>query len=133
METMPAKQFNADAAIARGVYQAFSFGPALLDANGHALKEYDTEIERVNPRCAIGYYEPGHYCFVVVDGRQSGYSRGMTIQQLGALFEDLGCKAAYNLDGGKTAVMIFDGKKVNTPADGGRKISDIVYIGEVAE
>mgnify|MGYP007067581875 CR=1 FL=1 len=35
--------------------------------------------------------------------------------------------------GGKTAVMIFDGKKVNTPADGGRKISDIVYIGEVAE
>ena len=36
-------------------------------------------------------------------------------------------------DGGKTAVMIFDGKKVNTPADGGRKISDIVYIGEVAE
>ena len=29
--------------------------------------------------------------------------------------------------------MIFDGKKVNTPADGGRKISDIVYIGEVVE
>ena len=133
METMPAKQFNADAAIARGVYQAFSFGPALLDANGKAMEEYDTEIERVNPRCAIGYYEPGHYCFVVVDGRQSGYSRGMTIQQLAQTFEALGCKAAYNLDGGKTAVMIFDGKKVNTPADGGRKISDIVYIGEVAE
>ena len=57
----------------------------------------------------------------------------MTIQELGALFEDLGCQSAYNLDGGKTAVMIFDGKKVNTPADGGRKISDIVYIGEVAE
>ena len=42
METMPAKQFNADAAIARGVYQAFSFGPALLDANGKAMEEYDT-------------------------------------------------------------------------------------------
>ena len=115
------------------MYQAFSFGPALLDANGKAMEEYDTEIERVNPRCAIGYYEPGHYCFVVVDGRQSGYSRGMTIQQLAQTFEALGCKAAYNLDGGKTTVMIFDGKKVNTPADGGRKISDIVYIGEVAE
>ena len=57
----------------------------------------------------------------------------MTIQQLAQTCEALGCKAAYNLDGGKTAVMIFDGKKVNTPADGGRKISDIVYIGEVAE
>lgn len=133
METMHAKQFNADAAIERGVYQAFSFGPALLDENGKALEEYDTEIERANPRCAIGYYEPGHYCFVVVDGRQSGYSYGLTIQQLGKVFEELGCKAAYNLDGGKTAVMVFDGKIVNTPAEGGRKISDIVYIGEVAE
>lgn len=133
METMPANQFNADAAIARGVYQAFSFGPALLDENGRAMEEYDTEIDETNPRCAIGYYEPGHYCFVVVDGRQSGYSRGMTIQQLAQTFEELGCQAAYNLDGGKTAVMIFDGKKVNQPTEGGRKISDIVYIGEVAE
>lgn len=133
METMSAKAFDAEAAIERGVYQAFSFGPALLDENGRALEEYDTEIEQVNPRCAIGYYEPGHYCFVVVDGRQTGYSEGMTIQQLGQTFEDLGCKAAYNLDGGKTAVMIFCGNKINTPAEGGRKISDIVYIGEVEE
>ena len=57
----------------------------------------------------------------------------MTIKQLPHTNDAHGCKAAYNQDGGQTAVMIFDGKKVNTPADGGRKISDIVYIGEVVE
>jgi exopolysaccharide biosynthesis protein len=35
-----------------------------------------------NPRSAIGYYEPGHYCFIVVDGRQNGYSDGMTLDEL---------------------------------------------------
>ena len=45
------------------------------------------------PRGAIGYYEPGHYCFVVVDGRQTGYSRGVTLEELAQVFDDLGCTA----------------------------------------
>ena len=87
-------------------------------------------ILATNPRAAIGYYEPGHYCFVLVDGRQSKYSKGMTMQQLSQLFEDLGCTAAYNLDGGQTAVMASKLGVVNRPYDGGRTTSDIVYIGE---
>jgi len=128
METMHAKQFNANAAIERGVYQAFSFGPALLDENGKAMEEYDTEIDQTNPRCAIGYYEPGHYCFVVVDGRQSGYSRGMTIQQLAQTFEALGCKAAYNLDGGQSSVLWYNGADISTPYKNGRRVMDAVMI-----
>jgi len=133
METMSAREFDADAAIERGAYQAFSFGPALLDENGCVKESYDTEINDPNPRCAIGYYEPGHYCFVVADGRDFDYSEGLRMHELAQIFEDLGCKAAYNLDGGATAAMVFRDKIVNKPYDGGRKVSDIIYIGEAAQ
>ena len=113
-------------------YQSWVFGPMLLDAEGHAMTQFHCNkgILATNPRAAIGYYEPGHYCFVLVDGRQSKYSKGMTMQQLSQLFEDLGCTAAYNLDGGQTAVMASKLGVVNQPYDGGRTTSDIVYIGE---
>lgn len=44
--------------------------------------------------------------------------------------EDLGCRVAYNLDGGKTAAMTFGDSLANQPAQGGRTTSDIIYIGE---
>ena len=133
METMPATDFNLDEAIERGAYQAFSFGPALLDENGVGKEEFDSEIIDPNPRTAIGYFEPGHYCFVVCDGRQDGYSEGPTLQELADIFEEMGCKAAYNLDGGESAYMVFRDYVISQPYDGGRKASDIVYIGEVSE
>ena len=129
METYEKRSFDLDAAVANGAYQAWSFGPRLLE-DGKAMTEFDSAVKKKNPRCAIGYYAPGHYCFVVVDGRQEGYSVGMTLAELSALFERLGCKTAYNLDGGETAVMVFDGRMVNHPAGGGRKCSDIVGIAE---
>lgn len=67
---------------------------------------------------------------MVVDGRQAGYSNGMTLAQLAALMVDLGCTVAYNLDGGKTSAMTFGDALVNRPAQGGRMTSDIIYIGE---
>ena len=79
METYRKEDFNLDEAIAQSAWQGWSFGPALLGENGEALEEFDSSITGKNPRCAIGYYEPGHYCLVTVDGRQSGYSSGMTM------------------------------------------------------
>jgi hypothetical protein len=128
METYYKADFDLDAAVARDAYQAWSFGPKLLK-DGKALDTFDSQIQGLNPRCAIGYYEPGHYCFVVIDGRQPGYSKGATMQQLSKLFESLGCKDAYNLDGGQSAMMVFQGGIVNQPYNGGRKTSDIIYIG----
>jgi exopolysaccharide biosynthesis protein len=40
----------------------------------------------------------------------------------------MGCKVAYNLDGGQTAVMTYNGAVANQPYNGGRSVSDIVYI-----
>lgn len=118
------------AAPSRGLRDAWSFGPALLDVDGRAKTEFDTTVAEANPRTAVGYYEPGHYCFLAVNGRGAEDSAGMTMAELAALFESLGCKAAYNMDGGQSSVMAWDEGRVtvNTPASGGRPVSDIIYI-----
>lgn len=121
---------SAAAEGARGLRGAWSFGPALLDADGRAKTEFVTTVAEANPRTAVGCYEPGHYCFVAVDGRGMEGSAGMTMAELAALFEALGCKTAYNLDGGQSSVMAWDEGRVtvNAPANGGRPVSDIIYI-----
>lgn len=129
METYTKDAFNIDDAVARKAYQIWSFGPQLLD-NGQPMQEFNSSVKTANPRCAIGYYEPGHYCLVTVDGRQPGYSDGITLQALSQLFYDLGCEAAYNLDGGQTAMMAYGNQLVNRPYNGGRESSDIIFITE---
>lgn len=130
MESYYESQFDLDAAIERGAYQGWSFGPKLLD-NGQIPAGYNTSdaIIAHNPRAAIGYFAPGHYCLVYADGRQKDYSRGLTMQELSQVMLDLGCVDAYNLDGGQSSMMIFQGEIVGQPYKGGRNISDILYFG----
>jgi exopolysaccharide biosynthesis protein len=128
MKTYDSANFSLTDAVARGIWQAWSFGPPLLNENGGKLSEFNSSLTDRHPRSAIGYYAPGHYCFVVVDGRQKDYSVGMTLTELSALFESLGCKQAYNFDGGATAVMIFQGNVINQPYKGGRESGDIIYF-----
>lgn len=128
METYSYASFDVEKAIAAGAWQAWDFGPALLDENGCAITEFNTGISGENPRMGIGYFEEGHYCLVAIDGRQST-SRGMTLSEMAALFESLGCKRAYNLDGGNSAVMTYQGEIYSSPSKkGGRDISDIIYL-----
>lgn len=132
MKTYSPDEFNVDEVIAAGAWQAWNFGPSLLDDNGKVPSSFNTTsyLNSENPRAAIGYIEPGHYIFVTVDGRNEGYSRGVTLSELAGIMASLDCKVAYNLDGGKSSAMVYDGEYVNQPADGGRTISDIIYIGE---
>jgi exopolysaccharide biosynthesis protein len=132
MDVYAADAFSIDEAIANGAWQAWSFGPNLLD-DGAAITEFHSSVAKENPRCAIGYYEPGHYCLVVVDGRQDGYSEGMTLAQLSWLMEALGCSEAYNLDGGATAMMVYDNDIISSPSGGGRESSDIIYFAKEGE
>ena len=85
-----------------------------------------------NPRTAIGYVTPGHYIFVVVEGRTKT-SAGVTMKQLASIFEKYECKAAYNLDGGQSSTMIFNEKIVNEfpTNEGQRTLSDAIIIREV--
>ena len=130
MYTVTDGDFDLEAVREQGVWQVWSFGPMLL-RDGHAMTEFNSELWRANPRSAIGYYEPGHYCFVQVDGRDKNNSRGMTLEELSLLFEDLGCTAAYNLDGGQSSGFAWMGELLSYPY--GRNVSDIIYIAEVPE
>lgn len=135
MTTYSPDQFDPNAALERGILQTWIFGPRLLDDNGKALHTFDTwdYIKKTHPRTALGYYEPGHYCFVVVDGRQNGYSRGMSLPELAQIFEDLGCTAAYNMDGGHTVFMTLENQYVNHSYKPSKTISDCICICEPKE
>ncbi len=109
-------------------WQAWQFGPALFNSKGNPISNFPgVTITPANPRSCIGYYEPGHYCFVVVDGRQTK-SRGVTLSELARLMQSLGCKQAYNLDGGASAHFYYNNDVLNEPSGGGRDIADIVYV-----
>lgn len=131
METYTSDEYNSDEVIKKGVWQGFTFGPGLLE-DGNVKKVFNTTnyLNSRNPRCSIGYVEPGHYIITVADGRNEGYSKGVTLTELAEIMANEGCTVAYNLDGGKSASMVFDGEYINKPCDGGRKVSDIIYIGE---
>lgn len=129
METYDRGTYQIADILAREPLQVWSFGPALLDENGKAKTKYETlsGVAGTHPRSGVGYYEPGHYCFVVVEGRQK-QSVGLRLSDFAKIFEDLGCAAAYNLDGGASSVMLFDQEKVSKPSNNGRDLGDILYI-----
>ena len=119
----------------KGAWQVFCFGPGLIN-KGNIIVDESSEVaahKASNPRTAIGYIEEGHYVMVVSDGRTVA-SAGLSLYQLALVLDQYGVKDAYNLDGGGSSVMIFNGKIVNQPTSNGEDIrerssSDIVYIG----
>lgn len=134
METYGPDEYTVEEILEKEPYQVWSFGPMLLDGDGQPLEKLNADyaIAISNPRSAIGYYEPGHYCFVTVDGRQYNWSVGLDIQQLAQVMSELGCKAAYNLDGGASALMTFHGSEYSRQSTT-RNLGDIVLIRELEE
>ncbi len=124
--------FDPNQAIADGAWQSWVFGPSLLDENGNAKTKFLTwdYITESHPRTAIGYYEPGHYCLLVVDGREPNKSRGMFLEEMSLLFENLGCKAAYNLDGGHSSFMTLGADVISDPYRPNKDTSDGIFICE---
>lgn len=120
--------------VKNGAYNILSFGPGLIN-NGVITVDKNTEVDksmRSNPRTAIGMIDTNHYVFVVSDGRTSA-SEGLSLFELATFMNSLNCDIAYNLDGGGSSTMYFNGSVVNNPTTNGRikerSVSDIVYIG----
>lgn len=126
------REFDAETEMAKGAYQCWNFGPMLLDGSGNAMTSFNTDVESSHPRAILGYYEPGHYCFIMVDGR-SDESGGLTIKECAALCEKAGLAQAYNLDGGQTAAMVKGSEIFGVPYKGGRKVSDVLMIVDGAQ
>lgn len=140
METITPDNYDWSYIEAKAPYQIWNFGPGLIDGSGKAIEKFDYNaydsniMDSTHPRTSIGYYSPGHYNFVVVDGR-SNDSRGVKMAHLAEIQESLGCKAAYNMDGGDSSQAYFCDTVVRESArkDGQRKLPDLVCVGEVSE
>ena len=115
------------------IIQAFTFGPALVQG-GQVLainKDYGYNPNRREPRSAIGQTGTLSYVLVVAEGR--GESSGVTQQELADFMGVLGCVEAYNLDGGGSSAMVYQGEYYNTLAGSERAISDIIYFASAVD
>ena len=133
-------QTSAEELLSDGVWNTLSFGPALMENSAASTELTNVEIDKnfgnhsiqgSNPRTGVGIIDKNHFVFVVVDGRSTGYSKGVTLTEFADIFEKLGCTDAYNLDGGGSSTMYFKGRVVNNPLGQNKErgVSDILYIG----
>ena len=117
-----------------GVVNLLAFGPALVE-NGEIVVNTKSEVGQSmasNPRTAIGIIDENHYIIIVSDGRTSE-SQGLSLYEMAEVMKSYDVKTAYNLDGGGSSTMYFNGQVINKPTTNGniseRAVSDIVYIG----
>ena len=118
----------------KGAVQVLSFGPALIENSQVAVDSAD-EVGKAmasNPRTAIGIIDDKHYVLVVSDGR-TDESKGLSLKELADFIKELKVTTAYNLDGGGSSTMYFNGQIINKPTTNGhnieeREVSDIVYL-----
>ncbi len=122
----------------KGVKVALGGGPALVKdgkaeftlttappGNTSAFSER-SKYER-HPRSAVGW-SPTHVYFVVVDGRQPGLSVGMKLAELAEFMIGLGCTDAMNLDGGKSAQLLFNGRLMNSAQVGEDTVANSLLV-----
>ena len=127
-------EISADQLVKDGVVNLLAFGPALVE-NGEIVVNTKSEVGQSmasNPRTAIGIIDENHYIIIVSDGRTSE-SQGLSLYEMAEVMKSYDVKTAYNLDGGGSSTMYFNGQVINKPTTNGniseRAVSDIVYIG----
>ena len=128
------EEISAEQLVKDGVVNLLAFGPSLVE-NGKIIVNTNSEVGQSmasNPRTAIGIIDENHYIIVVSDGRTSE-SQGLSLYELAEFMKSYGVKTAYNLDGGGSSTLYFNGQVINKPTTNGniseRAVSDIVYIG----
>lgn len=122
------------------IINVFSFGPALVidgvlqeipKTKDYANKLGDTS--GLNPRCAIGQLGELEYMLIVVDGRGQEGSEGCTTEVLAQFMYEQGCVQAYNLDGGNSADLYFNGGVYSHEKSTPRSLSDIIYFATLVD
>ncbi len=100
----------------RGVPTALGGGSALVrDGKVQPARAVKSNVR--HPRSALGW-NAEHFFLVTVDGRQPGWSDGMTLPELANYLQKLGCTEAINLDGGGSTELWLRGAIVNRPCYG---------------
>lgn len=99
-----------------GAQEGISFGPALI-LNGKKMITSGDGGWGIGPRTAIGQRRDGTVLFLVIDGRQPGYSLGATLRDVQDVMYEEKAYTAANLDGGSSSTLFFNGEIINKPAD----------------
>lgn len=111
-----------------GAWQGVSFVPELI-RNWEPSKIPSKWAKAKQPRTVLGQYPNGDLFFIVVDGRQSNWSSGITLEEMQVLLLRLGVMEAFNLDGGGSSAFVYNGKILNKPSDGNlRKLPTNIVI-----
>ena len=134
MKIINESEVSAQELVDDGAVTVLSFGPALVEDGKVSVSQND-EVGKAmasNPRTAIAITKDNHYLFIVSDGR-TDESEGLSLYELATFAASLGAETVYNLDGGGSSTMYFNGNVVNNPTTNGwdiseRGVSDIVYI-----
>ncbi|WP_025690636.1 phosphodiester glycosidase family protein [Paenibacillus zanthoxyli] len=96
-----------------------SFVPVLLQDGLKTEIPVKWEMSpRRAPRTAIGRYKDDQLLVIVAEGYSESGSSGATLEELQDKLYQMGVTDAYNLDGGGSSSLVFDGKVVNQPSDG---------------
>lgn len=104
----PAQGLMGKDLLAAGVKDTYNFGPILIQ-NGEAQLPW-AETEKYYPRTAVGMVKPNDYVLLVTD---TGSYNGLNHWDMVNIFKSYGCTYAYNLDGGGSATLYFNGKVMN--------------------
>ena len=120
----------AESLIRSGVTDSWSCGDTLLIDNGQAVNTSIQSEQYRYPRTAVGMVQPCEY-YLLTAG-ESGYSKGMTYDEVRSVLLSRGCSFGKCMDGGGSSSLVFLGELINTPAVGGeeRAVADFLYFTE---
>lgn len=101
-------------ALQQGLEDAVEFGPFLI-VNGKRSITKGNGGYGISSRTAIAQRQDGIVLFVVIDGRQPGYSLGVDMATLTDILVRYKAYNAVNLDGGASSSLVENGDIVNKP------------------
>lgn len=97
--------------------QGLSFIPKLIE-NQKKLSIPAAWVSTKHPRTVIGEYPNGDILLIIIDGRNDNWSEGVTLERVQEKLIYLGVEEAYNLDGGGSTTLYYEGEILNKPSDG---------------
>jgi exopolysaccharide biosynthesis protein len=112
---MVAGRYKPSELLKMGVRDAVTFQPKFI-VNGKGLIKNQADGWGIAPRTCMAQKEDGTIMFIVIDGRQPGYSVGATLYDVQQILLDKGAVTAANLDGGSSSVLVKDNQVVNHPS-----------------
>ncbi|MBR2718412.1 MAG: phosphodiester glycosidase family protein [Clostridia bacterium] len=112
--------------------EIFSFGPALIIDGVVQEYEYRKKTSCGYPtpaqRMAFCQLDTLSYLIVYTEGPEQVENTGLSIPQFTELLAGLNVKHAYNLDGGHSSTIYFNGQRINSPETKNRSVGDIIYF-----